>query len=242
MIQRTFDATFLNAVANDSAVRPFLGGGGEIDLSAVASDPANFVLVGGRGGFVLTPVSGGQYEVHSLFLPESGVAPIKAMRAAQDWMFTRTDCTSIWSKVPKANRAAKGLAIIGKLGCMFEREHQMFGPCEFVELPLMRWAMNCATLETHGERFHSFLEEAKVAQGSELPKHPHDAAHERAVGASLLMIERGQAAKGVAFYNLWAGVAGYQQIALLGLSPVVIDAGDAVVGLGEKGMEILLCR
>jgi len=241
-MHRTFDAAFLNAVANDPEVRPFLGGNEEIDLSIVAADPTNFVLIGDRGGFVLTPVSAGQYEVHSLFLPNSGTKPVSCMKAAQDWMFTRTDCTAIWSKVPKSNRAAKGLALIGKLGCVFERDHQMFGPCEFVELSLMRWAMNCAALESHGERFHTFLEQAKAEQGSELPKHPHDPAHERAVGASLLMIERGQAVKGVAFYNLWAGVAGYQQIALLGLSPVVIDAGDAVVGLGENGMEILLCR
>tara|TARA_R110000772_G_scaffold89304_2_gene185102 strand:+ start:213 stop:884 length:672 start_codon:yes stop_codon:yes gene_type:complete len=216
--------------------------GQSVDLQPIIEDPANFALVSDCGGFVLIPQAAGHYEVHSMFLPGNGTAPIRAMRAAQDWIFTRTDCVSIWSRVPASNKAAKGFAIAGKLTTVFERDDERFGPTEFVELPLLRWAMQCGDLEKQGERFHALLVAAKAAAGSVLPEHPHDAAHERAVGAALLMFERGQPQKAAAFYNLWANIAGYQPIALISLNPVTVDAGDAILGIGADGMEILKCR
>lgn len=242
MIRRTLDAAFLNEVANDPAVRPSLGGEGALDLSSIVADPVNLALVCDEGGFLLTPLAPGHLEVHSMFRPDHGTAAIEAMREAMEWVFTRTDCVSIWSKVPKSNKAAKGFARAGGPRCVFERDHERTGPTEFCEVPIMRWAMNCPALEKHGERFHGLLDEAKRAGGSELPEHPHDAAHERAVGAALLMFERGQPGKGAAFYNLWAGFAGYQQISLLSVSPVTVDAGDAIVGMGSEGMEVMQCR
>jgi hypothetical protein len=242
MIRRTFDPAFLTDVVNHPEVRPWLAGEGPLDISERVLDADNFVLVSEFGGFILVRHEPGIYEVHSQFLPGNGTHPIKAMRAAQEWMFTRTDCQAIVSRVPKENKAAKGFAITGGLRPIFERDDALLGPCEYVELTLMDWAMRTFALEAHGERFHAFLEQAKAAEGSELPKHPHDPAHERAVGAALLMIERGQPAKGAAFYNRWARLAGYAEIELLSEAPVVVDAVDAVVGIGDTGMEMLLCR
>lgn len=238
MITQTTDAAFLTRVANHPDVRPYLGGEGELDLSQVIAD--NIGLECDAGGFVLTRQEPGVYEVHSLFLPNSGTKPVKAMRAAMEWMFTRTDCGVILSKVPKSNARAKGFAIIGGLRPMFERDHEILGPCEFVELGVMRWAMNCAALDAEGERFHQLLESAKLATGSELAAHPHDAAHERAVGAASLMIQRGQPEKGVGFYNSWARFAGYAEIELLDRETV--DVRDAVVRLSGGIMEVVLCR
>lgn len=240
MIRRTLDAAHLNAVANDPNVRPTLGGEGEIDLTGLIADPANLALVADGGGFVLTPLAPGHLEVHSMFRPKADA--IGAMREAMDWVFTRTDCVSIWSKVPKANRAAKGFARAGSLRVLFEREHETLGATEYCELPLMRWAMNTPELESQGERFHALLEAAKREAGSSLPEHPHDPAHERAVGAALLMFERGQPGKAASFYSLWARAAGYQPIQLLSVAPVTVDVGDAIIGLGRDGMEVLQCR
>lgn len=242
MIRRTFDAAFLNEVANDPAVRPSLAGSGLIDLGPVLSDANNFALQCDHGGFVLTLTEPGRYEVHSLFLPDSGGVPIAAMRAAQEWMFTRTDCQAITSKVPASNRAAKGFALAGGLKAIFRREDAALGPCEYVELDVMRWAMGCAALEAEGEAFHTALTEAKAKAGSVLPVHDHDEAHERAVGAAFLMIRRGQPLKGVAFYNRWARLAGYADIEIVGLSPLAVDVRDAVLGFSENGLEVLLCR
>ncbi len=241
-IGRDTDAAFLNSVANDPDVRPHLGGSGPLDLAPVLAAPGNIGLVCDIGGFLLTRIEPGVFEVHSMFLPGHGAKPVKAMRAAQEWMFTRTECATILSKVPKGNTRAKGFAVIGGLRPIFERDHEILGPCEFVELGIMRWAMGAAALETHGERFHAFLEKAKIAAGSTLTAHPHDTAHERAVGAALLMIERGQPAKGVAFYNSWARFAGYAEIDLLGTDPVMVDVRDAIVCLNGSGLEMIECR
>lgn len=237
MIRRTFDPAFLNEVINHPEVRPHVEGVGVLDVSAQALNPANFVLQSEFGGFILMMHEAGRYEVHSQFLPGNGTHPVKAMRAAQEWMFTRTDCEVIVSKVPKANRAAKGYAIAGGLRPIFER-----AGAEYVELTVMDWAMRSRGLEAHGERFHRILEAGKLERGSELPTHDHDPAHDRAVGAAMLMIERGQSAKGVGFYNRWARLTGYAEITLISAAPLVVDVVDAVVGLGDDGMEILLCR
>lgn len=242
MIRRTFDPAFLNEVANNPAVRPSLAGSGMIDLGPVVADANNFALQCDHGGFVLTLTEPGRYEVHSLFLPDSGGVPIAAMRAAQEWMFTRTDCQAITSKVPASNRAAKGFALAGGLKTIFRREDAALGPCEYVELDVMRWTMGCAALEEVGEAFHTALVEAKAKAGSALPVHDHDEAHERAVGAAFLMIRRGQPLKGVAFYNRWARLAGYADIEIVGLSPLAVDVRDAVLGFSENGLEVLLCR
>lgn len=242
IIRRTLDATFLNAVANDPRVRPCLGGTGPIDLGVVLEAMGGLALVCDDGGFVLTPLSPGNLEVHSIFKPDHDGAPVKAMRAAMDWVFTRTDCVSIWSKVPKSNAAAKGLARVGGLRKVFERNHEMLGPTEFCNLSVMRWAMDAPEMAEHGKRFHDLIEGAKLDAGSSSPVHRHDESHERAVGAALLMFERGQPVKATGFYNTWAGCAGYQPLTLLSLSPVTVDTGEAIIGLGAGGLEVLKCR
>jgi hypothetical protein len=232
------DAAFLNGVANHEAVRPMLAGKGEIDMAAALALPDNYGLVCEHGGFLLMPVAEGVYEVHSMFLPNGGSAPIRAMREAQEWMFTRTDCAVICSKVPAGNHAAKGFAIVGGLTPVFESEHPQVGQTEFVELSLMKWATGTKALEEHGARFHDAIN----SLGLDVPEHNDDPIHERAAGAALLMFERGQPVKATVFYNQWATWAGYPPIALLCSAPVTVDVGEGFIfGLGSQGMEILKC-
>jgi len=243
-IKRTMDPAFLNSVINHPDVRPWLHGDGVLDISHQALNPGNYILQTEHGGFLLVCLDPGRYEVHSQFLPGHGIHPVKAMLAAQEWMFTRTDCEVIVSKVPHSNKAAKGFAVVGGLRPIFERTDEKAGSIEYVELTLMGWAMRTKALEKHGERFHAFVE--KASEGLGWQDHPHDPAHERAVGAALLMIERGQAIKGAAFYNRWARLAGYPEVRLLSESPATIDmsVGETVcvLGIGSDGMEALLCR
>lgn len=246
MIHRTFDPTFLNTVVNHPEVRPHLQGEGPLDISAQALNPNNFVLQSEFGGFILMQQEPGRYEVHSQFLPGHGTHPVKAMLAAMDWMFTRTDCEAVVSKVPVSNKAAKGFAITGGLRTLFTRTDTVTGPIEYTELTLMDWAMRTKAMESHGERFHAFLDAETCARGVMWPEHPKDTVHDMAAGAALLMIERGQPGKGVLFYNRWAMLAGYTPIRLLSDSPVTIDMSDgpatAILGMGIDGMEMLLCR
>jgi hypothetical protein len=246
VIARTFDATFLNTVANNEDVRPWLAGFGALDISAIVGNANNFALQSEFGGFVFTRFEAGRYEAHSMFLKGHGTHAIRAMRAAVEWMFTRTDCEIILTKVPKNNLAAKGLGIAGGFKTMFERDDAALGPCDYISLTISDWALSSRDMEKHGVRLHDFFDTASKAAGVEWGEHPVDAVHDRAAGAALVMGERGQAAKGTLFYNRWASFAGYPTINLVSASPVVLDmsAGHAtcVVGISEKDLEMLLCR
>ena len=74
------------------------------------------------------------------------------------------------------------------------------------------------------------------------PGHPENEAHNRAVGAAVLMMQAGNPIKAINTYNAWAAFAQYEQIKLISLNPVVIDMHDAVLELDGDDMEILLCR
>lgn len=242
MIRRTFDATFLNEVVNHPDVRPYIGGNGELDVSASVSNPSNFALVTSGGGFIIISHEPGVYEVHTQFLPEARNRTVEAMQAGMDYMFTRTDCYRLLTKAADTNRAAAMLALKGGFVEMFKRDEAALGPTTYYVLDIERWAQRNPALDAEGERFHDDLAAAKSAAGSSLPIHQHDQAHERAVGAAMRMIMAGNAAKGVTFYNRWAALAGYATITLISETPLAIDVVDAVVGFDGQNMEILLCR
>ena len=242
MLRRTFDPAFLNSVINHPDVRPWVHGEGDLDVTETVRNPDNYALVTDGGGFILMCHEPGIYEVHSQFLPEGRRYTRRAMRTGFDYMFTRTDCERVITQVPDNNPAAAALAMKAGFRLMFRREDTPRGPTAFMGLTVEEWAQGNADLEGDGEEFHRLLEQAKAQAGSELPSHPHDSAHERAVGAAMRMIKAGNAMKGVRLYNRWARFAGYASIIAISLQPVVIDVVDAVVGLGPDGMEILVCQ
>jgi hypothetical protein len=242
-IRRTLDATFLNRVANDDAVRPWLLGEGQIDLTVLVNDLANVALVTHGGGFFLHQISPGEYEVHSMFLPDARGGTVEAMRAGFAYMFTQTDCHRIVTKVPDGNKAAAGLARIGGFKPLFRREGCWNGRgVAYHAITLDEWAMRAEALEDEGAWFHNRLEDAKREAGSQLVQHGHDPAHERSVGAAVLMFRAGRIGKALAFYNRWAAFAGYTPITIITESPTVLDVGDAVIELRNGDMEVLLCR
>lgn len=244
MLQRTMDAAFFNRIVNLPEVRPWIGPGDHpLDVSGTVLNPLNYALRNEHGGFILEALDGGVYHVHSQFASEGRRGSIAAMREALDFMFTRTDCMRITSHIPDNNLAAKGLGIKAGFREWFRRDMPHFGPSAVVKIDVDDWIAGNRALEADGERFHRLLEEAKAAIGSSLPTHPDDPVHDRHVGAAVRMAERGHAGKGVAIYNAWAKLAGYQPVTLLQANPPVVDVLDAVVGLGTAGeMEVLQCR
>lgn len=242
MIRRTFDPALLNSVANHPEVHPWLGVEGEIDFSPFVTSPANFALVTEGGGFLLIRHEAGVYEVHSQFLPEVRGSTPKAMHAAFDYMFVNTDCHTVLTQVPDNNPAAAGLARLARFKPRFRREDTPRGPTCFMGRTVDEWAQETASLEKEGEWFHDRLKEAKERAGSSLPEHPHDPAHERAVGATIRMVKAGNCHKGANLYNRWARFAGYAPITVLGDSPVLIDVVDAVAEWNGQEMEFPLCR
>lgn len=241
MLHRTMDATFLNSVANREDVRPFLGGEGPIDLGPLLLNPANYgLVVDGAGGWLLQAVLPGVYELHTLFLPEArGASYFVVAREALRWMFTRTDCLEIITKCPDDNGGARMAA--GHMGFRerFRRE-DAWAPgvgISYRVFTLDDWFVRDKAAIMEGRAFHKALEAAKVAAGITLPAHPEDEAHDRAVGAAVLMIRGGQESKAVGFYTRWALFAGYQTFEQVG--PSLFDVREAIVEVSEGQMRVL---
>lgn len=246
---RTFDATRLTEIANSAEVRPLLGGNGEIDLSPVVGDFGNFTFVNDAGGIILTRLYGDDfsstYEAHSIFRHRSPPRRVAGLMARViDYMFLSTDCAEILTKVADNNPGAKWLAGRGNFEEKYHRG-SAWAPgvgVSYMKLALDRWASLCSTALEQGQAFHVLLETAKRAEGSGLPVHSEDAAHDRAVGAAIMMMKSGNVVKGLNFYNKWASFAGYGAIRLISEQPVVVDTVDAIMGLTDGHLEVLQCR
>lgn len=181
MIARHTDARFLNEIANDPGVRPWLGNAdlGTLDLSPIVADERNLVLLAEQGGFVCLFLMDGIYECHALF--RRGTRPEEARAAADDgaaWMFCRTPCIEILTRIPDGHVATKRLA--GEIGFrpLFGGDHEMFAgtlrPVTVYRLGLDDWAGRTAL-------FYPSL--------------------------TRLMIEGGQDRKALVWYNRWALMA-----------------------------------
>lgn len=248
MITRTMDATFLNEVANNPEVRPFLGGGLEpLDLTAKVQDPNNIALLGDDGGWLLQGMMPGVYELHTLFLPAGrGRAYFARAKEALRYVFTATDALEILTKCPDDNAGARMAASLVGFRERFRREGvwNVGQPDEcgvsFQALTMDDWLARDPEIARAGEAFHEALEVAKREAGSENLPHPHDEAHDRVVGAAFLMAQAGFVEKAVGIYGRWARFAGYAPI--MALAPNVLDVRDAIVELKDHRMEVLLVR
>jgi hypothetical protein len=245
LLSRTRDAGFLNEVANDDAVRPWLGGEGALDLTGTVGNDANVALINRHGGFVFICHDATRYELHTLFRPEGrGAGVLPAAEEAFRWLFVNTDCAEIMTKVPAGNRAADLMARRAGFTPIFTREAAWAdgSAVTYFAMTFDAWRARDGALAAAGHDFHTLIETAKAAAGSALPTHPDDEVHDRAAGAAVLMALAGNAEKAVWLYNRWARFAGYQTIDLVSALPVVIDVRDALVTVQGEKLEVLQCR
>jgi hypothetical protein len=80
----------------------------EIDADLSALFPTCLFLEFETGGFVVQPLGGGRWEVHTLFLPGSRDVAACGAEAA-DFVFNHTDAQLVVTRVPVDNRAADRL-------------------------------------------------------------------------------------------------------------------------------------
>lgn len=249
-VSRQLSAEAINVVINHPDVFPYvsLPGSGPIDLSSIVADAHNYVLMGEGGGVVLIPLGGGVYEAHTQFVPESrGTNCLRAARDIAFWMFTRTDCIEIRSKVPEGNGPARALAkslrgrFVYHVKNIWPTHNGMVGADHYVQT-FEEWMMCAPYLEGIGHEFHEALEAAKIISGSKLAIHEDDECHDRAVGAACEMIAAGNIGKAMHLYNLWARTSGYAQISIIAQNPITIDIQDALITADGDEMEVILCR
>ena len=243
MIKRHFTAHSLNVVVNDPSIFPWVRGSltERLDLTPVVEDHNNVLLMGEYGGVLFTQNQPGVYEAHTQVLPAGrGEWCLKMVQEALEWMFTRTDCVDIITRVPKGNIPARALArsIHGKFEFRMENGWTLNGkvvPADIFSLQIQGWMATAPGLEEWGDKFHQRLTAEYEKHGKTGgPNHGHDPVHDRYVGAAYLMFRNGQPVKGMIFYNRWAKICGYTPITLTSVDPVVIDMQESLLAI-ENG-------
>lgn len=93
------DAERINAIVNHPDVRPFIGPGGALDLSAAVERPENWFLMGEHGGFGLIWSAPGVHEVHTFILKTGrGQWAREAAAAVISYAAVRGDYM-LWTKI-----------------------------------------------------------------------------------------------------------------------------------------------
>jgi hypothetical protein len=101
ILQRTHDVDAVNALVNDPAIRPFVGGEGYVDLSEPAGRQEHLFLMGEHGGFALIWSAPGAFEVHTFILASGRGA--WARSAALDGInqAKAKGARMLWTRVPR---------------------------------------------------------------------------------------------------------------------------------------------
>lgn len=228
-------------------------GSGLVDLSETIADARNVLLVCDGGAILCHWHEPGVYEIHVNFLASSrGRHAAEAALAACRWMFTRTDCMTLLTRVPSFNRGARALCVA--IGGTLEFERKGIWPAKigettanfdisFWSLSYEAWIRRTKSLAEVGRAFHARLDEEFARHGKLHASHPDEECHDRYAGACVEMIHGGQPEKGVALYNRWARFAGYGSIGLASKSPLLVDIGDALLQATEDhSFKVVKCR
>lgn len=236
-IERQFDAEKLNAIVNDAAVYPAFAGyvDGPIDLTALAIDPANFLLVGEQAALFFVLLQPGLYEVHSQCLPEGrGSWMLEFTHGCLKRFFCETDAVELLTRCPKGNVAARALAkrvgmeldFTNPKGWVKDREPI---PADIFSLTIQDWMRGAPDLVSRGTWFRKRLEHEARKKLDE-PGESYD----RFVGAALEMVFGGQPDKGVVFWNRWAFLSDHNPVSIVVREPLTIDIGDALLVIKDE--------
>lgn len=254
--KRDFNSTRLNRVVNDPSVFPDVALPGQelLDLSPIANDLRNIVLMCDEGGIVAHWQEPGIYEIHTQFTEKyRGVGAVKTVREMINWLFLQSPAMELQTKIPEVNKGALALvrSISGNLE--FVRENVWPLPddkkcnIDFYTLRYPQWLYSgwaMGPLTTRGAWFHDRLDAAKLAFLAPPEAHADDPAHDVNVGATIEMIFSGQVDKALTLYNRWARFAGYAEVKLISAQPLILDIQDSVllIDLFARDFEVLSCR
>lgn len=244
-VTREFSAERINYILNDPDVRPWVAptSAGTIDVSVAVNNRANILLMGEHGGCLLVSLVPGVYEVHTQVLRSGrGQWTADFLETAKHWMFTKTDCFEVLTRVPHGHVRAKMATLAAHMRHAFTRPEGSFRdrtvPVDVYSLTIQDWAETAKRLVEHGQWLHSFFHEHADRLGITTPLHDDDENHNRYAGAALDMAVGGQIRKAVIFYNRWALASRHAPIQLVSENPPVIkfDIGYLTLRNGELEM------
>lgn len=246
MLERHFSAERINEIINHPEVRPWIASGeAYIDLKNQVANKNNFLLVGEFGATFFINLQSGVYELHTQVLPKGrGLGTLDLVKKAFHWMFTRTDCYEILTRVPENNRAAKALAIKSGIGYEFTRTHgyrlnDRLMSVDIFGMRIQDWVLKAKGLVEIGERFHARLHEEGARLGIKMIYHEDDPNHNRYVGAICEMVLNGQIIKAMLFYNRWALISRHDPIKIISLDPVIFEMDMGKIKVLDNDFELI---
>lgn len=225
LLRRDFDARRINLVVNDPEVKRWIApeGAGELDLSSSVSDLRNVLLCRDDGGTLFVSHGPGVYELHTMFLPSAGLASVRFVRAALAWMFLRSDCMEMFTRVPASNVRARRFT--ESFGPVLQHEGPGNGPNGPEEVAIFRmswsdWVLRAGLSERAQE----------VGLGPDAW-----------VGATVAALCAGAVDKSLVLYNRWASIAGYPSMGLAQREPqVIVSLGERLFVATNVGLEPLI--
>lgn len=238
-LKRTFDPSPFNEIANDPAVRPWLGGEGDFNATADVFNKDNFAFLTDcrQGGYIYRKIGIGLYEVHTLALPAARGRPmLRAMWEGLAAVFLGSDAVEVVTLVPDNNKGADIWAEHAGFREMHRRDNAWMPGVgiSFRSLSYADWVLKDPDNAEAGRRFHDEIHHHTTDD------HGEDPVHDAWVGATMRGIREGNVGKCVALYNRYAALARYHPVAVISTSPPVLDIGSAIVQVtAERGMEIL---
>ncbi len=209
----------IERITNDQTVRPITG------VERLLEN-GNFVLVEEDACFVAQRVGDFRYTIHTNILPiPSGHKKIKIAERALRLAFIEMPVVEMLTMVPQSNEAAGTFATWMGFRFRFERPHfwlknEKWEKGFFYSMSLEDWIERGACRDT-GHEFHNRLH--KLTGRSD---HIPDAMHDCYVGAAVQMIRAGHPERAAGVYNHWARFAGYEEVTLVSLDPLVFDIGS----------------
>ena len=236
-IERHTSAKHINAIMNHPEVYPWVRGmaEGPLDLGPAIENGNVFALLGEHGGQIYHRLDFGLFEAHSQFTPEGrGEWALEATRKSLHWIFTRTEAMEIMTRCPEGNLPAKALAkavggtfeFTNPKGWFFDGKPV---PADIYSLKIQDWVRTAPGLVEKGEWFHARLEAELGRHGIDELAHPHDATHDRHVGAACEMFFGGQPQKAAVLYNRVAMFGGYLPVHVIDTHPLIVDIGTALL-------------
>lgn len=207
MVSRSNDVSRLNAVINHPSVHPWVSKTEqELDASDVIADRRNILLEAPHGFFLFHFHEPGTYEVHTQFLPEGrGKNAFICAQEAAHYMFTKTDCVEILTKVQIENVAAKKLTEAVGFTYLFTGSEWRGKPMNFFRLGIEDWIATAPGLVEKGKQFSERTPNCCK----------NDSVFHRYLGASLEMTASGQVSKGNCYYNRWAKFYGCESFEVM---------------------------
>lgn len=239
LISRHFDATRLNEVINHPAVHPWVCGSieGQLDMTPAVADRRNVLLMGEHGGIIFHCHQPGLYEAHTQVVPEGrGQWCLDMTNAALHWMFARTDCIEVLTRVPKGNYAARTLTKAAGLTSRFINPHgwaygKRVVAAEVFGLTIQDWIAKAPELHGLGSAVRERLDRLKPSIAIDTC----DEGNDRHLAAAFAMIVGGQPEKGVVFFNRWAAMTDQPPLAMFSRKPLAFNRNGVLIVFRATG-------